>query len=86
MKSVSISELKQLKASEIKSMLPFELTSDAIVIAEIIIRGKLSTKCPNCGKIFDAQKPTDAPYFFSIKHQEESWVICKAITQGQQEN
>ena len=68
MKSVSISELKQLKASEIKSMLPFELTSDAIVIAEIIIRGKLSTKCPNCGLVYLTQRPDDSPYFFSIQH------------------
>ncbi len=68
MKSISIAELKKLKVQEIKASLPCEITADGEVIAELGIRGKLSTKCPNCGLVYDAQKPTDAPYFFSIKH------------------
>lgn len=67
MKQITISELKQLKVPELKAILPCEITADGQVIAELSVRGKLSTKCPNCGLVYDAQKPDDAPYFFSLK-------------------
>ena len=68
MKQMTIVEFRKLKVPEIKANLPCEITADGEVIAELGIRGKLSTKCPNCGLVYDVQKPTDAPYFFSIQH------------------
>ncbi len=68
MKQISIKELKQLKVVELKAILPCELTADGEIIAEIGVRGKLSTKCPNCGLVYLTAKPDDAPFFFSIQH------------------
>lgn len=67
MKSITITELKQLKVPELKAILPVEITADGEVIAEVGVRGKLSTKCPNCGLVYDSQKPEDTPFFFSIQ-------------------
>ena len=68
MKQITITEEKKMMVAERKAMMPYEVLADGIVIGEFSARGKLSTKCPNCHLIFDAQKPTDEPYFFSIKH------------------
>ena len=68
MEQITIVEFRKLKVPEVKALLPIEITADGEVIAEVSVRGKLSTKCPNCGLVYETQKPTDAPYFFSIKH------------------
>ena len=68
MRQITVTEEKKMTVVERKAVMPYEVLADGEVIGEFGARGKLSTKCPNCGKIFDAQKPTDAPYFFSIKH------------------
>ena len=67
MKTISITELKLLKVADLKAKLPCEITADGEVIAELSERGKLRTKCPNCHLTFDAEKPVEAPYFFSIR-------------------
>ena len=78
MKTISLSQLgydihfKKLPMEELKAMLPIEITVDGEVIAELDKRGKLSTKCPNCGLVYDATKPDDVPYFFSITHKGDS--------------
>lgn len=66
MKQVTISELKKLKAGELKSLMPVEVTENCEVIGEFSARGKLSTRCPNCGLVYDTQKPEDIPFFFSV--------------------
>ena len=67
MKSITITELKQMKVADLKAVLPCEITADGEIIAEIGVRGKVSTKCPNCGKVYDAKKPDDIPNFLSLR-------------------
>ena len=68
MNQITITEERKMSVAERKAVMPYEVLADGVVIGEFGVRGKLSTKCPNCHLIFDAQKPDDAPFFFSIKH------------------
>ena len=65
---ISITEEKKMTVAQRKAAMPYEVLADGEVIGEFSARGKLSTKCPNCGLVYEAQKPSDAPFFFSIKH------------------
>ncbi len=66
MRQVTVTEEKKMTVAERKEAMPYEVLADGIVIGEFSVRGKLSTKCPNCGLVYDAQKPTEAPFFFSL--------------------
>ena len=65
---ISITEEKKMTVAQRKAAMPYEVLADGEVIGEFSARGKLSTKCPNCGLVYETQKPSDAPFFFSIKH------------------
>ena len=65
---ISVTDEKKMTVAQRKAAMPYEVLADGEVIGEFGARGKLSTKCPNCGLVYETQKPTDAPYFFSIKH------------------
>jgi len=71
-----MSTLKAMKASELKAALPFEVTSDGVVIAvaqaEYKATGKGKTQCPNCKLVYDYAEPDGKPYFFTMKHPKGS--------------
>ena len=76
MKQVSISLLKGLRAGELKGMLPFEITSDGVVIAvmtdghngtHVPEVGEIKTKCPNCKFVYNVIPPDNKPDFFSCQ-------------------
>jgi len=72
MKQLSISELKKLKVSELREIIPCEITSDGTVIGVLkredaeLQTGR--TKCPNCKFEYDLPKQDNTPSFFSVKH------------------
>jgi hypothetical protein len=76
MKQITISELKRLKAEEIKTALPFEIVSDGEVIADVKMPGEsvkqednsqIPTKCPNCKMVYNVTKPDNQPIFMSMQ-------------------
>lgn len=74
MNQVSISNLKPMKAVEIKAALPFEVTADGVVVAVMGKPGQIpkvlarQTQCPNCKMVYNVTEPDGRPGFFTIKH------------------
>jgi len=80
MNKISITELKLFKTTELQASLPFEVTSDGIVIATVssglekVVEIKetkdtdRATKCPNCKFVYNVTPPDNLPNFFSIQH------------------
>ena len=75
MKTIAISELKQLKVAELMAILPVAITKDGTVIAELKSPGeavedvsKYTTQCPNCKLVYQGIKPDNQPGFLSMKH------------------
>lgn len=72
MKQVSITELRRMPVKEIKEALPFDITSDGEVIAELAIPAaippRVQTQCPNCKNIYLVTPPDNKPFFFSTRH------------------
>lgn len=68
----SVTGLKTMKAEEIKGYLPFELTSDGVVIAVVQSPDtkpvKAKTQCPNCKLVYDYTEPDGKPFIFTLRH------------------
>ncbi len=76
MNRIAKGELPKMKAADIKAALPFEVTSDGEVIAQVAAPGqaeedvgKFKTKCPNCGLVYQGQKPDNKPNFLSMQQK-----------------
>ncbi len=80
MKQITLSELKKLGSQQIKELLPFEITFNCEVIAEMKSPGevakqpeedisKYKTKCPNCKLVYQAEKPDNKPNFLSMQQK-----------------
>ena len=69
---VSITNLKQMKVSDFKDKMPFEITADGEVIGvmqEEYKPKKAKTKCPNCKLVYDYEEPDNKPSYFTIRHK-----------------
>ena len=80
MRTIKISDLKLLKVSEVKEMMPLRVTADGSVLGifqeegqvkeEVVEKTKtpILTQCPNCKMKYNVIEPDDLPSFFSIQH------------------
>jgi len=73
---ISLTAFKKMTSKQIVERMPFEVTADGDEICIVgeappttavndDLYGKLPTKCPNCGMVYNVQKPDNKPGYFA---------------------
>lgn len=74
MEQISHSKEKIMTVGERKAAMPYEILADGVVIGTVKAQDfeaampTVKTKCPNCGLVYDAQKPDEKPPYFTLRH------------------